>query len=453
MGQIHASSAAIHLTAANHGIAMILRPALLVLALAASSLARGEALDPPERIARLSYAEGRVMFQGPGDASPSGLPDRPLMPGDRLTTERDARAELALGTATIRLNEQTEFSVIALDAATVRIELTAGSAIVHLRELFEDESFEFVTPNATIAMHSAGEYRVNVFADDATELTVRAGAAEVTTTGGPVRIADGQRVRLEGRDALASLAAPLPADAFDDWVLEREVQLAEAQPPPGETLEGYEDEALNDYGEWYDEPNYGRVWMPSYAYGGYDPFRYGHWQHVGLWLVWVDTMPWGFYTSNYGRWAYLHHRNRWCWVPTRRDHGRHFAHDTRPYRRPRDDARQRDDRRDSRPDVPARRDDDERRPSTTLAELPRRIDADLTPAYRRDVESVKQSRGGTVVPSTNGGQNPPPRTTPVRQSGGTTMAPARPAESSSQTSSRPATTTTTTKAFGKPQIP
>ena len=318
---------------------MILRPALLVLALAASSLAQGQALDPPERVARLSYAEGRVMFQGPGDASPSGLPDRPLMPGDRLTTERDARAELALGTATIRLNEQTEFSVIALDAATVRLELTAGSAIVHLRELLEGESFEFTTPNATIAMHSAGEYRVNVFADDATELTVRAGAAEVTTTGGPVRIADGQRVRLEGRDALASLAAPLPADAFDDWVLEREVQLAEAQPPPGETLEGVDDEALNDYGEWYDEPSYGRVWMPSYAYGGYDPFRYGHWQRVGLGWSWVDTMPWGFYTSNYGRWAYLHNRNRWCWVPTRRDHGRHFAHDTRPYRRPRDDAR------------------------------------------------------------------------------------------------------------------
>ena len=431
---------------------MILRPALLVLALAASSLAQGQALDPPERVARLSYAEGRVMYQGPGDASPSGLPDRPLMPGDRLTTERDARAELALGTATIRLNEQTEFSVIALDAATVRLELAAGSAIVHLRELLEGESFEFTTPNATIAMHSAGEYRVNVFADDATELTVRAGAAEVTTTGGPVRIADGQRVRLEGRDALASLAAPLPADAFDDWVLEREVQLAEAQPPPGETLDGYEDEALDDYGEWYDEPNYGRVWMPSYAYGGYDPFRYGYWQPVGLGWSWVDTMPWGFYTSNYGRWAYLHNRNRWCWVPTRRDHGRHFAHDTRPYRRPRDDARDRDDRRDSHPDMPARRDDDERRPDATLAELPRRIDADRTPAYRRDVESAKKSRNGTVVPSNNSSQNPPARTTPVRQSGGTTMAPARPAESSSQASSRPATTTTTTKAFGRAML-
>ncbi len=420
---------------------MILRPALLVLAFSASSFAWGEALDPPERVARLSYAEGRVMFQGPADASPSGLPDRPLMPGDRLTTERDGRAELALGTATIRLNEQTEFSVIALDAATVRVELASGSAIVHLRELFEGESIEFTTPNATIALHAAGEYRVNVFADDATELTVRSGMAEVTTTDGPVRVADGQRVRLEGRDALASLAAPLPADAFDDWVLEREVQLAEAQQPPDEILDGQ--------GEWYDEPNYGRVWMPSYAYGGWDPYGYGHWQRVGYGFGWVDPMPWGFYTSNYGRWAYLHHRNRWCWVPPRRDHRQDFADDTRPYRRPRDD-----DRQDPRPDDRTQPDNDDRTPAATSAGLPRRIDADRQPAYRRDVPSAKQSsRGGTVVPSTNGSQNPPPRTTPVRQSGGTTMAPARPAQSTSQTSSKPATTTTTTKAFGKPQIP
>jgi hypothetical protein len=421
---------------------MILRPALLVLALAASSLALGEAVEPPERLARLSYAEGQVMFQGPADASPSGLPDRPLMPGDRLTTEREGRAELALGTATIRLNEQTEFSVIDLDATTVRVEVTAGTAIVHLRELFEGESFELVTPNAEIALHTAGEYRVNVFADDATELTVRTGSAEVATAEGPVRVADGQRIRLEGRDALATLAAPLPADAFDDWVLEREVQLAEAEQPPDESLEGQ--------GQWYEEPSYGQVWMPSYAYGSWDPYGYGHWQQIGFGYGWVDPMPWGFYTSNYGRWAYLHHLNRWCWVPTRHDHHdrwRQAARNTRPLMPPREFARL---------DNRVRRDADERRSVATSTGQPRRIDADVQPTYRRDVVSVKQP-GGTVVPSTNhGGQNPPPRTTPVRQSGGTTMAPARPAQPSSQTTSRPATTTTTTtttKGFGKPQIP
>ncbi len=88
---------------------MLLRPALLVLALTASSLAWGEASDPPDRVVRLSYVEGEVTFQGAQETARHELPDRPLIPGDRLTTERGGRAELSLGTATIRLDEQHRF--------------------------------------------------------------------------------------------------------------------------------------------------------------------------------------------------------------------------------------------------------------------------------------------------------------------------------------------------------
>ena len=135
---------------------MKLHPALLMLALAASSLAWGQAPDEPERIARLSYAEGAVTFQGDAESPTSTLPDRPLRPGDRLATGRGGRAELALGTATIRLDEGTELSVIDLEAAAFRVEFSAGTAVVHLRELVEDESFELVTPNATIALQTRG---------------------------------------------------------------------------------------------------------------------------------------------------------------------------------------------------------------------------------------------------------------------------------------------------------
>jgi hypothetical protein len=43
---------------------MLLRPALLLLTVAASGLAWGAAPDELARIARLSYAEGPVTFQG-----------------------------------------------------------------------------------------------------------------------------------------------------------------------------------------------------------------------------------------------------------------------------------------------------------------------------------------------------------------------------------------------------
>jgi len=402
-----------------------MRPALLLLALAASSLAWGQAADTPARIARLSYAEGPVTFQGDSESPTSTLPDRPLLPGDRLTTGSGGRAELALGTATIRLDEGTELSVVDLEAEALRVEFSAGTAVVHLRELIDDESFELVTLNATIALQTAGEYRVDVMGDEATALTVRHGDAEVATAGGPVRIAAGQRVRLAGRDVTAQLTTPLPADAFEDWVLEREVQLAQDEPPARGQPDGYyyEDEALDDYGEWYDEPNYGRVWMPSYAYGGYDPFRYGHWQQVGFGWSWYDPMPWSAYTFHSGRWAYLNHLDRWCWVPSRRDrhHRRHVAQDTRPYRQPTRDRRP-DDQRD--------------RPAATSAALPLRLGADRPTTFGRAVQPAKPARGQAPTPPrapapaprANPDPSPSPQSAPAASSGATTMRPAQAAK-------------------------
>jgi hypothetical protein len=403
---------------------MKLHPALLMLALATSSLAWGAASDEPERIARLSYAEGAVTFQGDAESPTSTLPDRPLRPGDRLTTAEGGRAELALGTAAIRLDEGTELSVIDLEAAAFRVEFSAGTAVVHLRELVEDESFEVVTPNATIALQTAGEYRVDVMSDDVTALTVRQGVAEVATAGGPVRVADGQRVRLQGRDVVAQLTTPLPADAFEDWVLERELQLAGAEPPAGDPLD--------DYGVWHEEPDYGRVWMPSYAYGGYDPFRYGHWQQVGLGWSWYDAMPWSAYTHHRGRWAYLDHLNRWCWVPSRRDHRHDVAHDTRPYRQPTND-RPRDER-----------------PAATSAALPLRLGADRPTVFGRAAQPAKPARGQaptpTLAPATatapaqapraNRNPSPPPQSAPAAASGTTTMRPAQAAKPVNSSKSR-----------------
>lgn len=403
---------------------------LLVLALSASGFAWGEPLDSPERIARLGYVEGQVAFHAARESTPSALPDRPLIPGDRLVTKRGGRAELTLGNATVRLDESTELSVSTLDEANVRVELNHGTASVYLRELFDDETFEVVTPNTTLSLREPGEFRIAVPTDSATDLTVRGGAAEAITAGGPVRIADGQRVRLEGPQALASLATPRVGDDFDNWVLEREVQLAGLEPSSKLMENGEEYEELSQYGEWHEEPSYGRVWMPSYAYGGYDPFRYGHWQHYGTSFVWVNSMPWGYNTFHSGRWTYLDDLNRWCWVPARR-HRREHVVDTRPIRR--------------------RYDDDTREPVATTQGDPRRIDAHRVPVWRRGEGSTKTSRSESPAPRVNPDPAPPERPATAPQSGTTTMRPSRPAESRKQTSSSPAPTKS--REFGTIQPP
>lgn len=386
------------------------RPLLLVAALAASGLAWGEDLEPLDRIARLSYVEGEFKFQSAQESSFANLPDRPLRPGDGLITANDGRAEFALGTATLRAGERSALSLSRLDASSIRFSLTAGSATLHLHELLENETFEIATPNTTIAFQTPGEYRVDVPAEGATELTVRTGTAEATTSEGPVRVGDGQRVRLEGRDARASLAAPKPADAFDEWVLEREVKLANAEPPTIRAPEEYQDEALGRYGEWQDDARYGRVWMPSYAYGGGDPFGYGYWQRSGFGYSWYDPMPWSANTFYYGRWAYLRDRDRWCWVPTRRHR---------------------------------QRDHDDPGPIST----PRRIEGDVGTVFRRTAEAFKrESQGSAPVASSNPEPGSAPHSAPARErntsassSGTTTMRPARPAQQRSDArESRPA---------------
>jgi hypothetical protein len=379
----------------------MLRPALIVLALTASGLAAGQATSSPARIAQLAYVEGAISYEEANERATSALPERPLEAGDRLSTERDGRAELTLGSATVRLDRDTDLRIVDLDASSVRLELADGAAIFRVDELFEDESFAVTTPNTTIRFQAPGEYRVDVPEDGTTTLTVRAGDAEVETAEGPVRIADGQRARIEGNEALTSLIAPQWTDDFDNWVLDREVQLAENAPPPADESEYAPDGTLDDYGDWQDDPQYGQVWMPSYAYGGYDPFATGYWSYTGYGYSWVNPMPWGPYTY-YGHWTYLPQYNRYGWVAreARRRAERvdnaveralaearrqDLIPDTRPVRRPNVDAA-----------------DMERRVQATSREVQQRLEADRpAPRAARDTDSRPSSRSASSAAQRN----------------------------------------------------
>jgi hypothetical protein len=383
---------------------MMLRPIALSLALAASSLAWGEARDPPERLARLAYVEGEATFQAANERATDTLPDRPLHPGDRITTDSGARAELALGTATIRLDERSELAISDLNEATVRIELLTGTASVYLDELLENENFAVVTPNTTITLVEPGEYRVDVHTDDVSVLSLHGGVAEIATAGGPVRVASGQRVRIEGRDAIARLETPRPADAFDDWVLGREVKLAETEPPRYTPYAGDEYAELDRYGEWYDEPRYGRVWMPGYSYASWSPYGSGYWQRVGFGWTWVDSAPWGFSSYYGGRWTYLPDRDRWCWVPRSRD------------REVPESAPRIAGGRDAVGEIPR---------VATPGVTPRRIESDRRPTGARENPADERPWGGTITPPANREPRPAAPTAAPPRDGGTTIQPSR----------------------------
>src|ERR1700732_1663066 len=103
--------------------------------------------DPPSRVARLSYTHGAVSFQPAGtDDWVSAVVNRPLTTGDKLWADNDARAELNIASASIRLSHTTGFSFFNLADNTVQLRLTEGTLRIRVKRLGENEIFEVDTP-------------------------------------------------------------------------------------------------------------------------------------------------------------------------------------------------------------------------------------------------------------------------------------------------------------------
>ena len=90
-------------------------PLLLVMAAAAFSLAAQDA-DPPSRVARLNLISGSVSFR-PGSVEEwtAATLNYPLTTGDHLWTDRDAGADMHIGSTAVHLADQTAFAILNLD--------------------------------------------------------------------------------------------------------------------------------------------------------------------------------------------------------------------------------------------------------------------------------------------------------------------------------------------------
>jgi hypothetical protein len=296
-------------------------PVLFMLAFAAFLLAPNRAAadddDPPGRVARLSFVRGQVSFSPSGtDDWVSAVVNRPITTGDKLWTDRDSRAELHIGSAVVRLNEQTGFSFLDLNDRITQIRLTEGTLSLRVRRMAQDETIEVDTPNLAFSILRPGRYRLNVNeAGDTTIINVREGQGEVTGGGSAYTIHPEQQGLFTGADSLNGDVEPVPGeDDFDSWSDERDLREdhAVAKRYVSEDVIGYED--LDDYGGWRPVPEYGSVWFPHVTVVGWAPYRYGHWAWISPWgWTWVDDAPWGFAPFHYGRW--VSYGGSWGWVP------------------------------------------------------------------------------------------------------------------------------------------
>ncbi len=72
--------------------------------------------NPPSRVARLSFIKGDVSFLRAGlDQWSQAILNFPVTTGDRIYTDKKARAELEVGLYAVRLSESTDLTVTNLN--------------------------------------------------------------------------------------------------------------------------------------------------------------------------------------------------------------------------------------------------------------------------------------------------------------------------------------------------
>ena len=296
--------------------ALILGMAALVSFVAPRAQA-DEQRDPPTRVARISFVDGSVSFQAGGEGDwGNAAKNRPVTVGDKIWADKDSRAELQAGQASIHLGSMTALSFLNLDQNIIQMRLAEGSLNFRVRELREGDTYEVDAPNLAFIVRQAGAFRVDVTeTGDAARVTVLRGEGEVAAGGKTYPVHAGERAEFTGTDNIQykTEAAPGP-DGLDNWAEQRD--LREENSDSAKYLSrdtvGYSD--LDDNGTWSQTPDNGPVWYPNDVSPDWAPYSEGNWDYVGPWgWTWVGYEPWGFAPYHYGRWNYF--GGRWGWYP------------------------------------------------------------------------------------------------------------------------------------------
>jgi len=273
--------------------------------------------DPSGRVARLSDSAGSVSYSPAGESDwVRATRNRPLISGDRLWTDRRARAELQVGRSALRLDQYSGLSILGLDDQFAQFELTQGSLNLRVRGVYEAQEYEIATPELALAISERGRYRVDVDPRQGiTTVVIWEGSATAYGERSSFPLYAGEAVRFYDAALRDYEIFSVPrADDFDRYSLARDARLERSLSLRyvDDDLIGYAD--LDDYGYWRTVSGYGPVWYPERVDRDWAPYRDGHWAWQEPWgWTWVDDAPWGFAPSHYGRWAWI--GGRWGWTP------------------------------------------------------------------------------------------------------------------------------------------
>jgi FecR protein len=267
-------------------------------------------------VARVSFIKGDVSSQrGDNGDWVAVTQNSPISQGDRVATGQNSRAELQLDFANVlRMSANATANVKNLSRTDISVQIGQGLVTYTVRNGGEANP-EIDTPNASIHPSGPGQYRILVNSDSETQVIIRQGSADISTSQGSTHVDQGQMITVQGTDdPQYKTEAAMGKDDWDTWINDRDHRINNAS-SWGKTDRYYTgSEDLDTYGTWSEVPDYGPVWTPAQTSPDWAPYRDGRWVYEPYYgWTWVSYEPWGWAPYHYGRWFV--YGGRWAWWP------------------------------------------------------------------------------------------------------------------------------------------
>jgi hypothetical protein len=291
-----------------------------------SAAASGQA-HSHARVVRLSFVEGQVTVERPGDTDWTEAPvNTPLEEGFKLATAEGSFAEVEFeNDSTARLGQSSllEFTQLGLasDGSKINhLNLNTGYASFSATPEGQD-AYEITTADTTLTPRGKSLFRVDV---DSSEERVEVfnGFVDVSSALGSWSLAKDSVLDLSpSAEQPAQLSEGITKDDWDHWVQDRENEAqaaTSALSPSGYTNDGSDDvygwSDLANYGNWQDISGYGYGWVPTVDTGWY-PYSTGSWcWYPGYGYTWLSGEPWGWLPYHFGGWEFIPGFG-WVWFP------------------------------------------------------------------------------------------------------------------------------------------
>src|SRR5581483_4313373 len=276
-----------------------------------------DAPGPGRGMARISLLNGNVSVRrGDSGEATAAVLNAPVGSGDTVLTSSAARVELQFDSADVaRIAANSEVHMGDLQYHHNQIQVALGLVTFTVIRNSQAQS-EIDTPDVAVHPKGQGAFRILVREDGSTEITVRAGEADIASAVGSQVLKSGQTMMVRGsqQDPEFQIVNAIQEDDWDRWNVERDHQLTRSISTRYVNPDVYGAEDLDQNGRWVNDGSYGQVWTPSGVGPDWAPYQAGRWVWEDYYgWTWVSSDPWGWAPYHYGRWYRASFG--WAWWP------------------------------------------------------------------------------------------------------------------------------------------